>query len=193
MAGRRRTASLCAAPSTHWCQTVPIIAVTRRRGKWQAEPAQSARCRDKPHRAVDKPPWVVYVYRAGNPDCLERGYDQPIDHLGGGADDASDLALALVVSVVLMLLVVLSRWLCRGGKATPLAAKSPRAKRDPKPFAGFTRKSDCRAYEQDAECHPTALTPNAPPPRMTFTRGRHRHVETTGHFCSTPPVRTTAG
>ena len=31
---------------------------------------------------------VVYVYRAGNPDCLERGYDQPIDHLGGGADDA---------------------------------------------------------------------------------------------------------
>jgi hypothetical protein len=36
----------------------------------------------------------------------------------------SDLAFALVVSVVLMLLVVLSRRLCRGGKATPLAAKS---------------------------------------------------------------------
>jgi DNA-binding protein HU-beta len=31
---------------------------------------------------------VVYVYRAGNSDCLERGYDQPIEHLGGGADDA---------------------------------------------------------------------------------------------------------
>src|SRR5215510_7335672 len=31
---------------------------------------------------------VVYVYRAGNPDCPERGYDQPIDYLGGGADDA---------------------------------------------------------------------------------------------------------
>jgi hypothetical protein len=31
---------------------------------------------------------VVYVYRAGNPDCLPRGYDQPIDHLSGGAADA---------------------------------------------------------------------------------------------------------
>jgi IS1 family transposase len=95
----------------------------------------------------------------------------------------SDLAFALVVSVVLMLLVVLSRRLCRGGKATPFAAQSPRAKRDPQPFAGFTRKPDCPACEQDAASHPTALTPNAPPPRMTFTRGRHRHVETTRHFC----------
>jgi hypothetical protein len=95
----------------------------------------------------------------------------------------SDLALALVVSVVLMLLVVLSRRLYRGGQATPLAAKSPRAKRDPKPFAGFTRKPVCPACEQDAASHPTSLTPHAPPPRMTCTRGRHRHVETTGHFC----------
>src|SRR5262245_361980 len=95
----------------------------------------------------------------------------------------SDFALALVVSVVLMLLVVVSRRLCRGGKATPLAAKSPRAKRDPKPFAGFIHKPDCSACEQDAGSHPTALTPNAPPPRMKFTRGRRQQVETTGHFC----------
>src|SRR5262245_58203962 len=95
----------------------------------------------------------------------------------------SDRACALVVSVVLMLLVVLSRRLFRGGKAIPLAAKSPRAKRDPNPFAGFTRMPDCPACAQEAESHPTAFTPNAPPPRMTCTRGRHRHVDTTGHFC----------
>ena len=99
----------------------------------------------------------------------------------------SDLAFALVVSVVLMLLVVLSRRLCRGGKATPLAANSPRATRDPKPFAGFTCKPDCPACAQEAESRPTAFTPNAPPPRMTFTRGRHRQVDTTGHFCPVGP------
>src|SRR5215831_4277002 len=40
MAGRRSKASLCAAPSTHWRQTVPTIAVTRRSCRRQAEPAQ---------------------------------------------------------------------------------------------------------------------------------------------------------
>src|SRR5262245_24541184 len=95
----------------------------------------------------------------------------------------SDLACALVVGVLLMLLVVLSRRLCRGGKTTPVATKPPRAKRDPIPFAGFTRKPDCPICEQDAESPPTALTPNAPPPHMLFTRGRRRHVDTSGHFC----------
>jgi IS1 family transposase/transposase-like protein len=95
----------------------------------------------------------------------------------------SDLAFSLVVGAILILLVVLSRQLCRGGKATPVAAKPPRATRDPKPFAGFTRKPDCPICEQDVASLPTALTPNAPPPRMTFTRGRRRHVDTTGHFC----------
>src|SRR5262245_8084036 len=31
------------------------------------------------------------------------------------------------------------------------------------------------------DSHPQA--PNAPPPRIRFTRGRRRDVETTGHFC----------
>jgi IS1 family transposase len=94
----------------------------------------------------------------------------------------SDLAFSLVAAVVLILLVALSRWLWRGGKAVPAATKLPRAQRAPKPFAGLTQKPDCPACEQEAGGHPLAA-PSAPPPRMLFTRGRHRHVDTTGHFC----------
>ena len=95
----------------------------------------------------------------------------------------SDLAFSLVVAVILMLLVALSRWLWRGGKAVPAAVKPPRATREPKPFAGFTRKPDCPVCEQEAGVQPSASAPHAPPPRMTLTRGRRRHVDTTGHFC----------
>lgn len=96
----------------------------------------------------------------------------------------SDLAFSLVVGVFLMLLVVLSRRLGRGGQATPAAVKPTRAQRGSTPFSGLTRTPDCPACAQDAElCPPAASAPNAPPPRMTCTRGRHRHVETTGHCC----------
>jgi IS1 family transposase len=97
-----------------------------------------------------------------------------------------DPICALVVGVVLVLLVVLSRRLCRSGKATPAVTKPPSATRDPKPFAGFTRKPECPACEQEAGVQLSAAAPNAPPPRMTFTRGRRRHVDTTGHFCPQP-------
>jgi transposase-like protein len=93
----------------------------------------------------------------------------------------SDLAFSLVTGVVLMLLVVLSHWLWRGGKAAPAATKTPQARRDPTPFAGLTRKPLCEACEQGAGSHLPA--PGAPPPHMTFTRGRRRHIDTTGHFC----------
>jgi hypothetical protein len=52
----------------------------------------------------------------------------------------SDPIFAIVVSVVLILLVVLSRRLCRRGKRTSAATKPPRATRDPKPFTGLTCK-----------------------------------------------------
>jgi IS1 family transposase len=94
-----------------------------------------------------------------------------------------DLAFSLVVGVVLMLLVVLSRRLCRGGTATPTATKPPRAKRDPEPFAGFTCKPHCPACEQEGGVSSPVAAPNAAPPRMLFTRGRRRHIDTTGHFC----------
>jgi IS1 family transposase/transposase-like protein len=95
----------------------------------------------------------------------------------------SDPICALVVGVVLILLVILSRRLCHGGQVTPAVAQPPRAQRDPKPFSGLTHKPDCPACEQEAEGQLSASAPNAPPPRMTFTRGRHRQVDTTGHFC----------
>jgi len=92
-----------------------------------------------------------------------------------------DLPFSLVTDVVLILLVVLTRWLWRGGKAAPAATNTPRAKRDPKPFAGLTRKPECALCAQQVRSQPQA--PGAPPPRMLFTRGRRRHVETTGPFC----------
>jgi len=82
-----------------------------------------------------------------------------------------------------MLLVALSRRRCRSGKTTPAATQPPRATRDPKPFAGFTRKPDCSACEQEAAMQLSASAPPTPPPRLTFTRGRRRHIDTTGHFC----------
>jgi hypothetical protein len=51
----------------------------------------------------------------------------------------SDLVFALVVGVVLILLVVLSRRRCHGGKATPAVAKPPRTKRDPDVWTLFTK------------------------------------------------------
>jgi IS1 family transposase len=94
-----------------------------------------------------------------------------------------NLTFYLVTGVVLILLVVLTRWRWRGGKAVPDAAKLPRAQRAPKPFAGLTQKPACPACEQEARIHLLAAAPSAPPPRMIFIRGRRRHVETTGHFC----------
>ena len=43
--------------------------------------------------------------------------------------------------------------------------------------------SDGLLGEQDAASPPTAFTPNAPPPRLLFTRGRRRHIETPRPFC----------
>src|SRR5919205_1202207 len=95
----------------------------------------------------------------------------------------SDPRCALVVGIVLMLLVALSRQLCRSGKSTPAATKPPRATREPQPFAGLTRKPDCPLCELEAGVQPSASAPHAPPPRMIFTRGRRRHVETSEYFC----------
>ena len=46
----------------------------------------------------------------------------------------SDLVCALVVGIVLILLVILSRRLYRGDKATPIVTKLPRTKRNPVMF-----------------------------------------------------------
>jgi IS1 family transposase/transposase-like protein len=95
----------------------------------------------------------------------------------------SDPICVLVVGIVLMLLVVFSRQLCRRGKSTSTATKPSSATREPKPFAGLTHKPECPACAQAAKMQPSASAPPALPPRMIVTRGRRRHIDTTGHFC----------
>jgi hypothetical protein len=50
-------------------------------------------------------------------------------------------------------------------------------------FHGPLRKPDCPLCELEEGGQPSASAPNAPPPCMTFTRGRRHHVDTSGHFC----------
>jgi IS1 family transposase/transposase-like protein len=96
----------------------------------------------------------------------------------------SDLVLYLVTGVVLILLVLLIHWRWRRSKMAPAMPKPTRREREPKPFAGYTRKPECELCEQEVDSHPHL--PSAPPPRLTFTRGCRRQVDTTGHFCPHP-------
>jgi hypothetical protein len=93
----------------------------------------------------------------------------------------SDLAVSLVVGMVLILLILLPRWLWRRGQRASTVPKRTRAKREPKPFAGYTRKPECEICNLRMDSPPQ--TPGASPPRMIFTRGRRRHIDTTGPFC----------
>jgi transposase-like protein/IS1 family transposase len=92
-----------------------------------------------------------------------------------------DLVFYLYTCVFLILLCLLFCRFWPGGKTPPAVPKPPRRKREPKLFAGYTRKPECELCEQPVQSPPQ--TPSAPPPRMRFTRGRRRQVDTTGHFC----------
>jgi transposase-like protein len=92
-----------------------------------------------------------------------------------------DLALYLVTGVFFILLVLLTHWRWSRSTTAPATPKPTRRKRDPKPFAGYTRKPECERCEQEVASHPPLL--GAPPPRLTCTRGRRRQVDTSGHFC----------
>jgi hypothetical protein len=83
--------------------------------------------------------------------------------------------------IVLIFRVFFCGRLRRSGRSAPAAPQSPRPTRDPKPFRGLTRKPACDLCDRASALYSPA--PGAPPPRMTFTRGRRRQVETTGHFC----------
>jgi transposase-like protein len=76
-------------------------------------------------------------------------------------------------------------WL-RGRSATSPTFPSPakpikKRIQQPKPFAGLLHKPLCDACEYAADSR--AQAPCAPPPRLTFTRGRHRTVDTQQQFC----------
>src|SRR6266704_5032743 len=60
----------------------------------------------------------------------------------------------------------------------------PKRTREPKPFAGLTRKPHCDACAHAPAPRPHA--PAAPPPRIVPTRGRPRQVDTSSHFCPQP-------
>jgi transposase-like protein len=92
-----------------------------------------------------------------------------------------DLTFYLCAWVFLILLALLFCWFWQGGKRAPAVPKPAKRKRESKPFAGYTRKPECERCDQGMDSDPQALT--APPPRMSFTRGRRRQVDTTGHFC----------
>jgi IS1 family transposase len=72
------------------------------------------------------------------------------------------------------------------GPATPQRPVEPilpphKRSNESKPFAGFLHKPLCDACEHAAEARPQA--PGAPPPRITFTRGRPRTIDTQQQFC----------
>ena len=66
--------------------------------------------------------------------------------------------------------------------APPKPTRPPRKRsKDPQPFAGLLHKPLCDACEHAAEARPQA--PGAPPPLITFTRGRQRAIDTQQQFC----------
>jgi hypothetical protein len=97
----------------------------------------------------------------------------------------SDLASSLVTGVFLILLVLLTHWRWRRSKTASAMPNPTRRKREPKPFAGYTHKPECELCDHGMDAHPHEA-PGPPPPRMIFTRGRHRTVDTSGHFCPHP-------
>jgi hypothetical protein len=93
----------------------------------------------------------------------------------------SDLGFYPFAGVLFILLCLLLCRLWHRGKTTLSAHTPPRRPRQPKAFAGLPCKPDCAACEQGTGADPQA--PGAPPPHMVLTRGRHRQVDTSDHFC----------
>ena len=94
----------------------------------------------------------------------------------------------LVLIALVWLCVMLHwAWLSDPTTAGPTPPPpTPRRKRgrEPKPFAGLTRKPPCDACAHASGLRPHA--PSAPPPRIIPTRGRRRQVDTSTHFCPNP-------
>jgi IS1 family transposase len=84
-------------------------------------------------------------------------------------------------------LCMLGWWAWRHGRlallqATPTPAKSIKKRaKEPTPFTGLIHKPRCEACEYAVAPHLQASY--APPPLLTFPRGRRRTVNTQHHFC----------
>ena len=66
----------------------------------------------------------------------------------------------------------------------PLMRQYKRSKK-PKPFPGLTRQPCCAACAQAIGAPKLQPSP-PPPPTIPLTRGRHRRVDTSHHFCPAP-------
>jgi len=91
----------------------------------------------------------------------------------------------LLVALVLLCLLIHVGWPDdpSATSKTSLQPDKPQRKRstEPKPFTGLIHKPLCEACEKGADALPKA--PGAPPPVLTFRRGRQRTVDTAQHFC----------
>jgi len=94
----------------------------------------------------------------------------------------------LLTALVLVCLIIHVWWPDhpRPTPQTPLKLNTPRRKRskEPQSFAGYIHKPLCEACEHGLDTPPKA--PGSPPPMMSFTRGRQRTVDTSGHCCPDP-------
>src|SRR5262249_39521921 len=89
----------------------------------------------------------------------------------------------VLIALVWLCLMLQWAWPCDRATVHPTPPRRQR-RREPKPFAGFTRKPHCDACEHAPAPHLQA--PSAPPPRLVPTRGRHRQIDTSTHFCPNP-------
>ena len=92
----------------------------------------------------------------------------------------------LLLVALMLICILIHVWWPDPSRATPprpLKPDKPRRKRskEPKPFTGYIDRPLCEACEAGTDPHPQA--PGFPPPVITFTRGRKRTVDTSGHFC----------
>src|SRR6266545_5029906 len=102
----------------------------------------------------------------------------------------SDLFFSQLMLIALLRLCVMLHWVWPSDPTIasptilPATLPPPKRRREPKPFAGLTRKPHCDACEHASDSRPHA--PSAPPPRLVPTRGRRRQVDTSMHFCPNP-------
>jgi transposase-like protein/IS1 family transposase len=103
----------------------------------------------------------------------------------------SNLFFYQLVLIALVWLFLMLSWLWPSEPTTvppspskPVTPPRQRSK-EPQPYTGLTCKPHCEACEQAIETSMLA-PPSAPPPKITSTRGRRRHVATSQHFCPKP-------
>jgi IS1 family transposase len=99
----------------------------------------------------------------------------------------SELFFSQLALIALLWLCLMLHWVWPSERVIPGSTLPPppllprKRSREPKPFAGLTRKPPCAACEQAHEHVPQP--PSCPPPRIVPTRGRPRQVDTSQHFC----------